>query len=112
MRGRFLHRGFLFHTDLTKRSSPPEGAKGNLTEARRFARACRLRRVFANSPSVYSERSLQRVASMASRAERGEHSALCDGVVGTHRVGAFQTKCGAETLRASLVTPSASLVPL
>ena len=33
-----------------------------------------------NCPSVYSERSLQRVASMASRAERGEHSALCDGV--------------------------------
>ena len=51
---------------------------------------------------------------MASRAERGECSALHDGVVGARRAGAFQTKCGAETycrfesLRATLVTPSAS----
>ena len=39
--------------------------------------------------SVYSERSLQRVASMASRAERGECSALHDGVVGARRAGAL-----------------------
>ena len=51
---------------------------------------------------------------MASRAERGECSALHDGVVGARRAGALQTKCGAETycrfesLRATLVTPSAS----
>ena len=45
---------------------------------------CRSRDVcrLLNSPSVHSERSLQRVASMASRAERGECSALHDGVVG------------------------------
>ena len=46
-----------------------------------------------NSPSVYSERSLQRVASMASRAERGECSALHDGVVGARRAGELQTEC-------------------
>ena len=52
---------------------------------------CRLA-VFLPPPSVYSERSLQRVASMASRAERGEHSALCDGVVDARRAGALQAK--------------------
>ena len=50
-----------------------------------------------NCPSVYSERSLQRVASMASRAERGECSALHDGVVGARRAGAFQAKRGAKS---------------
>ena len=48
--------------------------------------------ILPNSPSVHSERSLQRVASMASRAERGECSALHDGVEGARRAGALQAK--------------------
>ena len=48
--------------------------------------------ILPNSPSVHSERSLQRVASMASRAERGECSTLHDGVVGARRAGALQAK--------------------
>jgi hypothetical protein len=48
--------------------------------------------ILPNSPSVHSERSLQRIASMASRAERGECSALHDGVVGARRAGALQAK--------------------
>ena len=51
-----------------------------------------INRHFSHSPSVYSERSLQRVALMASRAERGECSALYDGVVGARRAGALQAK--------------------
>ena len=57
-----------------------------------------------NSPSVYSERSLQRVASMASRAERGECSALHDGVVGaSERWGSY--KRSAQENNYTIYTP-------
>ena len=44
----FFHRWFWSHTDLTKRVRRPKGPKAISQMARRFARACRPRRVFAH----------------------------------------------------------------